>query len=335
MSWGGIYSKSQNEAIFRPFTRASGIPINSKVYAGNLDEIRAQAARGDVLWDVVDLDPADVEAGCNEGLLETLSFVLPAAPDGTAAVDDFLPGTLHRCGVGSVAWSMLIAHGLGSESDRSGDAQPSTLRDFFNLAAFPGGRGLRRTPMANLEWALLADGVAPSDVYGLLRTEAGVERAFAKLDSIRESIVWWQDAGEPAQLLTTGQVVMTSTFNAPIFNDIAVRQRAFELIWDGQVWDIDLWAIPANAKHREAAQRFLRFATSTQPLARQTRWIPYGPVRRSSAPLVDGFILADVEVAPFLPTTPDNLQTALRNDAQFWREEGPALVERFNTWLAR
>ncbi len=331
VSRGGVYAKSQDEAILRPFTRATGIAISAQTYAGGLDQLRAQAADGKVLWDVVDVDPADASAGCSEGLFEKLSFVLPAAPDGTAATDDFLPGTIQPCAVGSVAWSMLIVH----SPDGSAGDPPDSLADFFDLAAFPGGRGLRRTPMANLEWALMADGVPSQAVYGLLRSEAGVERALAKLDTIREAIVWWEDAGEPGRLLASGAVTMTSSYNAPIFNDIAVRQRPFRLIWDGQVWDIDLWAIPAAAPNREAALEFLRFATSSQPLARQTRWIPYGPVRRSALALVADHVHAAVKIAPFLPTAPDNLATALRNDAVFWREEGPALVDRFNAWLAR
>jgi putative spermidine/putrescine transport system substrate-binding protein len=335
VSWGGVYSKSQDEAVLRPFTRNHGIRIDSKVYAGDLDQLRDQAAAGAITWDVIDVDPAEAEAGCNEGLLEKISVVLPAAPDGTSAKDDFLPGTLHPCGVGSLAWSMVIAHRLGSESDREGDARPDSLADFFDLSTFPGRRALRRTPMANLEWALLADGVAPDRVYDLLRSEAGVARAFAKLDTIRDSLVWWEDADEPAKLLNSGEVVMASTYNAPAFNDIAVRGLPLDLIWDGQIWDIDLWAIPANAPRRDAALEFLRFATGTEPLARQTRWIPYGPVRRSSIALVTDYVYSETKPAPYLPTAPENLESALRNDALFWREQGQALVERFNDWLAR
>ena len=335
VSWGGVYSKSQEEAIYRPFTRATGIEVSRKIYAGDLDQIRSQVASGEVTWDVVDVGPADAEAGCNEGLFQPLSFVLPAAPDGTAATEDFLPGTLHPCAVGSVAWSMVLAYDAGEETGGPDEVRPGSLEDFFDLTTFPGQRGLRRTPMANLEWALLADGAAPAEVYDLLRTPAGVERAFAKLDSIKEAVVWWEDASEPARLLASGEVVMTSTYNAPIFNDIAVRQQPYELIWDHQVWDIDLWAIPAEAPNREAALEFLRFATDAQPLARQTRWLPYGPLRRSSAPLVGDFVHADIDVAAYLPTAPENLETALRNDALFWREEGPALVDQFNQWLAR
>jgi putative spermidine/putrescine transport system substrate-binding protein len=128
---------------------------------------------------------------------------------------------------------------------------------------------------------------------------------------------------------------MTSTFNAPVFNDIAVHQRPFAVIWDGQVWDIDLWAIPAAASNQEAALEFVRFATSTGPLASQTRWIPYGPVRRSATSLVGGYAHANVEMAAYLPTAADNLETALRSDALFWRDHGPSLVEQFNGWLTQ
>jgi putative spermidine/putrescine transport system substrate-binding protein len=332
-SWGGVYSRSQEEAIYRPFTRATGIEITRKVYAGGLDDMRGQVTSGQGVWDVVDIEPADAEEGCNEGLLVKLSFVLPAAPDGTAGSADFLPGTLHPCAVGSLAWSVVIAYSDGRGEARADDDKPASLQDFFDLDRFPGRRGLRRSPMVNLEWALMADGVAPAEVYDLLRTEAGIARAFAKLDTLRDEIVWWDDAGEPARLLANGRVAMTSTFNAPMFNDIVMRQQPFGLIWDRQVWDIDLWAVPTASPNREAALEFVRFATGTGPLARQTRWIPYGPVRRSAAAQIGGYVHAEVEMAPFLPTTAENLETALRNDALFWRENGPALVERFNAWL--
>jgi putative spermidine/putrescine transport system substrate-binding protein len=334
-SWGGVYSRSQDEAVYRPFTRATGIEISRKVYAGDLDAIRVQVSSGEPVWDVVDVEPADAEEGCNEGLFQKLSFVLPSAPDGTAGNSDFLPGTLQACAIGSLAWSVMIAYDAGPGEIRADDAPPDDLADLFDLERFPGRRGLRRTPMVNLEWALLADGVAPTRVYDLLRTEAGVARAFAPLDTNRDEIVWWEDAGEPARLLAEDRVVMTSTFNAPMFNAIAVRGQPFGMIWDHQVWDIDLWAVPAAAPNREAALEFVRFATSTQPLARQTRWIPYGPVRRSSLDEVGDYVHADVEMSAFLPTSEENFATALRNDALFWREQGPALVQRFNDWLAR
>ena len=68
------------------------------------------------------------------------------------------------------------------------------LSDFFNLDAFPGKRGLRKSPKANLEMALAADGVASADIYEVLGTDEGVDRAFAKLDTIKDSVIWWKQA---------------------------------------------------------------------------------------------------------------------------------------------
>src|SRR3546814_8102295 len=120
--------------------------------------------------------------------------------------------------------------------------------------------------MTNLEWALLADGVPGDKVYSLLRTEAGVARAFAKLATIRDDIVWWEDATEPARLLEEGRVVMTSTFNAPMFNAIVVREQPFAMIWDRQVWDLDFWAVPAITENRDAALAFVRSEEHTSEL---------------------------------------------------------------------
>ncbi|HEY9536119.1 MAG TPA: extracellular solute-binding protein, partial [Kiloniellaceae bacterium] len=337
-SWGGVYSQSQEEAVYHAFTRATGIEITRKVYAGGLDDLRGQVASRSGIWDVVDVEPVDAEEGCKEGLLMELGrdlLNLPTAPDGTPAENDFLPGALQPCAVGSLAWSMAIAFSDSTGEIRADDIKPSSLQDFFDLERFPGPRGLRRTPMTNLEWALLADGVPGDKVYSLLRTEAGVARAFAKLATIRDDIVWWEDATEPARLLEEGRVVMTSTFNAPMFNAIVVREQPFAMIWDRQVWDLDFWAVPAITENRDAALAFVRFATSTEALARQTRWISYGPVRRSSLALVGDYVHADVEMARYLPTAEANFETALRNDALFWRDRGPALVERFNAWLSR
>ena len=49
----------------------------------------------------------------------------------------------------------------------------TTIEDFFDLAKFPGRRGMRRVPYANLEFALIADGVALADVYDTLGTPRG------------------------------------------------------------------------------------------------------------------------------------------------------------------
>src|SRR3546814_14517382 len=93
-----------------------------------------------MMWNVVDVEPADLEEGCNEGLFLKFSGVLAAAPDGTPAAADFLPGTLHPCGVGSLAWSVAIAYPARPGELRAADAKPASRADFFDLDRFPGGQ---------------------------------------------------------------------------------------------------------------------------------------------------------------------------------------------------
>src|SRR3546814_21196723 len=106
---------------------------------------------------------------------------------------------------------------------RGDDAKPASLEDFFDFERYLGGRGLRRTPMVNLEWALLADGVPSAEVYDLLRTEAGVARAFAKLDPTRHELVRREAASKPPLLLASERVALTHTHNTSLFNEIPFR----------------------------------------------------------------------------------------------------------------
>ena len=77
------------------------------------------------------------------------------------------------------------------------ERKPETIADFFDLEAFPGRRGMRRVPIVNLEFALMADGVPRDSVYAILDTPEGVSRAFRKLDTIKDQVVWWE-AGRTA-----------------------------------------------------------------------------------------------------------------------------------------
>lgn len=332
VSWGGAYTKSQVEAYHKPWIAKSGKAIVSEDYNGGLSEIKAQVEAGNVTWDVVDVELSDAVRACDEGLAEEIDMsILPAAPDGTPAADDFIAGTLDvPCAVPTIVWSTIFAYDSGKMADG-----PTTIADFFDTSKFPGKRGLRKSPKANLEMALMADGVAAGDVYDVLSTAEGVDRAFAKLDSIKSEVVWWEAGAQPPQLLADGEVAMTTAYNGRIFNAVAAEDKPFEIVWDGQVWDLDLWIIPKGAPNKQAALDFIAFSTDTQRLADQASWISYGPTRASSAPLVGSFnSKPDLKMAPQMPTAPANFQNALQNDFEFWADNQDELNERFNTWLA-
>ncbi len=331
VSWGGAYTKSQVEAYHKPFSKKTGVNILSENYSGGLAEIKAQVEAGSVKWDLVDLEMSDAVRGCDEGLLEPIDpSVLPAGADGTPAEKDFIPGSVTECAVGTIVWSTIYAF---DKSKFSGD-MPSTMADFFDTAKFPGKRGMRKTPKANLEMALIADGVAVDQVYEMLATDAGVDRAFKKLDTIKGDVVWWEAGAQPPQLLADGEVLMTTAYNGRIFNAVAVENKPFEIVWDGQVFDLDLWGIPKGAPNKDTAMEFIKFSTDTQRLADQAAWISYGPVRQSSIPLIGKHAEAGVEMGPHMPTAAANFKTAIQNDFEFWADRQDELNNRFNAWLA-
>ena len=283
-------------------------------------------------WNLVDVELSDAVRGCDEGLLETIDpSILPAGADGTAAMDDFLPGTVHECAVASIVWSTIFAY--DTEKMPNG---PTTIGDFFDTAKFPGKRGIRKSPKANLEMALAADGVAAADIYTVLSTPEGVDRAFAKLDTIKADSVFWEAGAQPPQLLADGEVVMTTAYNGRIFNAVAAEDKPFGIVWDSQIFDLDLWVVPKGAPNKDAALDFIAFSTATEQLAAQASYISYGPARKSSAPLVGSYATKpDLAMGPQMPTAPENFKTAIQNDFEFWADNQDELNERFNAWLAK
>ncbi|MBY8976302.1 ABC transporter substrate-binding protein [Rhodobacteraceae bacterium NNCM2] len=329
VSWGGAYTKSQVEAYHKPWIAKTGNKIISEDYNGGLSEVKAQVEAGNVTWDIVDVELSDAVRGCDEGLLEEIDVTtLPAGADGTPAVEDFIDGAIRDCAVANIVWSTIFAYDTSKVSGVEG------LSDFFDLEKFPGKRGLRKAPKANLEMALIADGVPKDEVYEVLGTDEGVERAFAKLDTIKDQVVWWEAGAQPPQLLADGEVVMTTAYNGRIFNAVAAEGKPFEVNWDGQILDFDLWVIPKGAPNKDVAMDFLKFSTATEQLAAQASWISYGPARKSSGPLVGLFNDGKTEMAPHMPTSEANLKTALVNDFEFWADNQDELNERFNAWLA-
>lgn len=327
VSWGGAYSESQLKAYHVPFTAETGIKVVAENYSGGIAEIKAQVEAGNVTWDVIDLEKADVIRACDEGLLVEINpKKLPKGDNGASAKKDFVDGGLEDCGVANIVWAKIIAY---DASQFEGKKAPSTLMDYFNINDFAGKRGMNKTPKVNLERALIADGVAGKDVYKVLGTEAGVDRAFAKLDSIKDSIVWWQAGSQPVQLLADGEVSMTSAYNGRIYGATVDEGKPFEIIWDYQFAELDFYSIVAGTKNLDAAMDFLKFATGTKRLADQTNYISYAPARKSSIALVSD------EMMPHMATAPANFTNAVPVDHAWWADNQDELSERFNAWLAK
>ena len=330
MSWGGAYGAAQTEAHVKPWAAKTG---NGAVMVDADDPaapIKAMVEAGNVTVDVASVEYAAAIRLCDEGLLEPIdAAALPAGSDGVAAADDFLPGAVTDCGVSTDIWANVFAYDTTKIADG-----PKTVADFFDLTKFPGKRGLRKGAKGNLEFALMGDGVAPADVYAMLATPEGVDRAFAKLDTIKADTVWWEAGAQPPQLLADGEVAMTTAYNGRIFNAAVSEGKPFQIVWDGQTYENEMYVVPKGAPNKDLAMDFIQYATSTDGLRAQAQNISYGPPRKSSMATEILYKDGKTVMAPNLPTAPENLANALATDSAFWADHDSELNERFNAWLA-
>lgn len=331
-TWGGAYETSQRRAYFEPFTAEAGVPIETAAYTGGLEPLTAQLARGTPGWDVIDMTMADHRRACSEGLLERMpSGVLAPAPDGTPPREDFLPGSFNRCGVAHIVFSTVLAY----DKRAFPGARPYRIGHLFKPELYPGRRALQRRPDAILEWALLSYGVPAEDLYSLLSTERGLDLAFARLDRIRDEIVWWRDPAAAVRMLVEGEATMASGYNGRFFEAGIVRGEPVEIIWDGQIYELEAWGVPRGSPQAETAWEFIRFATRTESLSRQASYIAYGPARRSAARQVGEHAEIGVSMQPHMPTTPAHLESAIRKDSDWYARTRSHLKERFDAWLAK
>lgn len=332
VSWGGAYSASQQGAYHDPYMakNANIKIINDDSSNAAVAKLRAMNEAGNVTWDLVDVVAADAIRLCDEGLAEVIDHdkVLAPAPDGTPASEDFGNLLVSECFIPQIVYSTTFGYRTDMVS-----STPTSVCDVFDLAKFPGKRALEKNPINNMEWALLCDGVAPDQVYEVLGTSAGVEKALAKLATIKDSVVWWSKGAQTPQLLADGEVVMGSTYNGRLFAVIEEEKQPIAMLWDWQVFDLDGWIVPTGTKNKAAVMEYLRFATDTQRLADQAKYISYGPARKSSAPLVGKHATLGIEMAPHMPTDPANAKTTLLYNYEFWADNRDDIDERFQSWL--
>jgi putative spermidine/putrescine transport system substrate-binding protein len=182
--------------------------------------------------------------------------------------------------------------------------------------------------VGNLEWALMADGVPADQIYRVLSTDSGVERALKVLDRIKGNIVWWEEGSQPVELLLNKKVAMTSAWSGRIFNAVNEGSENFAIIWDGQIWDMDMWVIPKGTANHKEALDFIEFASDPKRMAVQTDHIAYAPVRKSAMALIDD------RVRKYLPTAKENAGNVLRIGYGWWatNPQAAAMEERFTQW---
>lgn len=336
VSWGGAYSNSQQKAYHDPYAEKTGVKIiNDESSAEAVAKLRAMNEAGNVTWDVVDVVAADAIRLCDEGLAMEIDAdeQLAAAPDGTSASDDFGDLLVSDCFIPQIVYSTTF----GYRTDLVGDTPPTDVCAVFDTDAYPGKRSLEKRPIANMEWALLCDGVAKDEIYDVLATEEGQDQALAKLDTIKGDVIWWSAGADTPQLLADGEIIMGSTYNGRLFSAIEEQDQPIGMLWDAQMFDLDGWIIPTGLSDERKARAldYIMFATDTQRLADQAKYISYGPARKSSAPLVGKHEELGIDMAPHMPTDPNNAQNTFLYNYEFWADYRDDIDAKFQAWLVK
>lgn len=317
VSRGASSVEPLRKVFVQAFVGATSIAVRQQSWDGGIDALETRLKAPDNEWDLVELRGEELIAACADGLLERLDF------GAIGGKDHYLPQGVSDCGVGAAASNVVLAW------DRDKFPATPTWVDFWDIAKYPGKRGLYHGPRGNLEIALIADGVAPGDVYKVLGTSDGVDRAFRKLDQLKPYLVWWQNGEDAERILSSGDVLMTSAPSDRIAVAARSGPRNFGMQWNASLGDVKTWAIVKGSPNLRQAIQFLYFAGTPAVEARLLDVAGANGLAKSANDLLPP------DMAAISPTSPANLAAAIRFDSGFWRDNLAKLGPRFDAWLAQ
>lgn len=316
---GGGLAQVMKGVFDDPFTAETGITVNALATSDRASAIKAMMVAGKTTWDVVELNPVDYATASLSGWLQQLDW---AAIDPNNALPD--EAKLPDAGI-AATFSTILA--IRTDKLPAGKEMASWA-DFWDVDAFPGGRALQNQPIDNLEFALLADGVAPADVYTVLATLEGQDRAFAKLDEIKPHVTaWWTAGAQPVQMLSDGEVAFTSAWNGRI-TKLADEGVPVVINWNGGGLKPSYVAILKGSEKVVEGQKYISFMLTDAGRAAQfASMVPYPGMVKG---LYDQI---DPAKGALMPTHPSNVDGQFVTDALFWGKHLGELKERWEDWI--
>jgi len=226
------------------------------------------------------------------------------------------PRFVHDYGVGCIVWS----YNLGYSTTAFANGAPGSWADLFDLKKFPGKRTVLDQPVASLEVALLADGVAPDKLYPL-----DVERAFKKLNEIKGQTVFWTTNSQSQQLFVDREVVAGIILNGRVY-DAAQKGAKIALSWEQNMQAVDYLVVPKGSRNRAAAMRLIDTMTVAENQAKVANLIAYSPTN------IEAYKTIDAKLEPWLCTTPENTKKGFVMSQLYWRDHLKELTERWTAW---
>jgi putative spermidine/putrescine transport system substrate-binding protein len=278
VSFGGVYQEAQRKAWLEPYTELTGVEFVEDENSSNAT-IKAQVESGQVSWDVVDVGN-DFGLDAHADLLEPLDYSLIPRDE----MNESLGVSDYR--VPDITYGVVLAY----NTEQTGGQVPAGWADYFDTTKFPGKRGAWDYSEGGMfEFALMADGVAPADLYPL-----DLERATAKLDTIKDDLVFWASGAESQELIGSGEIAMTMIWNGRGWSAKNSDNKPVEIQWNQQIVTADYLVVPKGTPNKEAAMRFIAYTACAENNAKPSQYIPYGPTNNNSEP--DPAMVSDLSV---------------------------------------
>ncbi|HEX4897434.1 MAG TPA: ABC transporter substrate-binding protein [Candidatus Limnocylindrales bacterium] len=308
-SYGGAYQEAQRKGWMEPYSALTGVTFQESEESSNAT-IKAQVEAGQVTWDIVDVGN-DFGLDAHADLLEPLDYT-------KIKRDEILDGFAGTYRVADITYGVV----LGYNTEETNGAVPEGWADFFDTSKFPGKRGFWDYSAGGIfEFALLADGVAPDELYPL-----DLDRATAKLDTIKDDIVFWASGAESQDLLGKGEVAMAMIWNGRAYSAKHIDNNPVEIQWNQQIVTADYWVVPKGTPNKDAAMDFIAWTTCAENNAAPSDYIPYGPTNKNAEPNPDK--------VPDLSVSNADANSAYFDDA--WVVENAQLLEdTYQEWKTR
>ncbi|MBT7966010.1 MAG: extracellular solute-binding protein, partial [Proteobacteria bacterium] len=162
---------------------------------------------------------------------------------------------------------------------------------------------------------------------------------FAKLDTIKDHVVFWSAGAEPLELVKSGEVSMSLAYNGRIGAAVLSEGAPFVTNWDGQVLEEEWLAMIKGTPNADEALKFLIHASAPEQQAGQAKWITYAPMRKSGIEIIaanEPWFNTGVDILPLMPNASEALsQKHLFADPSWWSDNGDSISERFTAWMGQ
>lgn len=269
VAYGGDGQKTMEEVWQKPYMEKNSDISFVNTSPTDVAQVKAQVEAGQVKWDIIATAPAAAEQNCGT-LFEPLEItgVDPA---------DVVDQAIGKCYTGNFINATPMAY--RTEAFPDPDKAPKTIEDFFDLEKFPGNRGMI-TNLQNgiLEYPLLADGVAPDDLYPL-----DLDRTLEKLETIRDVTTFAPNVGALQQAVGSGQVdifTLSDSRIKPLLEDGV----DITVVWDVTVTSINGFAVPKGSPEKKNAEEFMAWVLGPEASANISEAHGTAPISKVAKP---------------------------------------------------